>query len=667
MMGLGGTVEPEGSGWDYPSVSSFEDEERRRREAREALDAQLGGAGLADVAELERRSARRRAIEAATGSPAALSSLATAPQEDVRYSQALERAKTAAGLPSKPAAMVDGLAMGASGDDRTERMRRIRAASGDAVALEALLTPPSLDVRQPPVHRPQSEALEEALTRPGPDVRPPPTIMRPTPEGEALFDDLRDAGLAQRTRERLSSPEGPPPPPTEPALPEGHWMRRAGAAIGRGAASLGRSLVGLADDPDRKEWWDAPGSMSPAPPVMPPTTSAPAAAIIPPAPRLPSPPVSKRPAARPRVELEAPPNFTMQVPATPYADEGPLPADHPAVARALETARPTARQGPTDLDAALQSGADRRLLAGLVRAGGTAIGRGRGPGYDALDAEADRPLAELSLRRGEAQRVASETQAASDADPTSPQSAMARALVAKVLPGVERESWFAGASYARLSSGPLAKLLDMNTELQRERIKAQAEIDKTRASRGAGGAGFKEADVQKLGKDTEGLARIKADVQMLEQLANLPAGTDIPGAGVLDTRKPGFMQSQQDTDAYQATLRVAAELLHQQSGASVTPQEAERFLESRGMGKGTTEQQFRAGAKALVRDLRAEVAAKTAKYSPATRREATTRGVIMGLEPGAPAAPAPGGGGWTDADEQRLQELEAKSRAGRLR
>lgn len=584
MMGLGGTVEPEGSGWDYPSVSSFEDEERRRREAREALDAQLGGAGLADVAELERRSARRRAIEAATGSPAALSSLATAPQEDVRYLQALERAKTAAGLPSKPAAMVDGLAMGA--------------------------TPPT------------------------------PSTPTPTPEGEALFADLQAAGRARNETVPVAA---------EPALPEGHWMRRAGAAIGRGAASLGRSLVGFADDPDRKEWWDAPGSMSPAPPAAPPPTGSlsPPAPSMRPVPNLPPLPAPKRRGGTPRMELEAPPNFTMQVPPTPFADEGPLPADHPAVAKALEAAQP--RQGMPDLDSALQAGADRRLLAGLVRAGGTAIGRGRGPGYDALDAEADRPLAELALRRGEVQRVKSEEQAASDADPNSSQSAMARALVARTLPGVEREPWFAGASYARLASGPLAKLLDMNADIQKARIDAQARVDAVRAKRGSAGGkgGLKQADLerfsQKAAKDLAGFADMSGDLGTVLGAAESADVAGIgPGAGLL----PDVLTSGEGTENRRAARRLVENLLKAQSGLAASDREQVRKLASTSLSERASDADWRAGARELAVFVQRAMRSREAAYPPAVidmleeRGGTTSRDIPTGAPAGRGGAPA---------------------------
>lgn len=334
------------------------------------------------------------------------------------------------------------------------------------------------------------------------------------------------------------------------------------------------------------------------------------------------------------------------------ADSGPGASSGPPSPLALAQQRQAASatpSGPSPLELALSRARDSRLIATLARAGGTAIGRGSSPGYDNLDENADRPLQEYAARQGEAEQQRVRALAAQEADPNSAQSRQARAVLGQMLPTMAKRPEFAGMSAAQIkSSFPMLKEV-VDREMASASLAARAEearLGRENAlkvagirARGKGGAGgAREADVQKLGKDTEGLAKIKADVALLERLAG--ASGDIPGAGVWDTRKPGFLQSPADTDAYQATLRVAAELLHQQSGASVTPQEAERFLESRGMGKGTTEQQFRAGAKALVRDLRAELAAKVAKYPDAARSEATRRGVIMDLPAGAPTSAA---------------------------
>lgn len=90
------------------------------------------------------------------------------------------------------------------------------------------------------------------------------------------------AALAKlATKPAADAQVSPPPPETLAALPREHWMRVTGDAIGDAAKAVGRGLVGVVDDPNRKEWWDAPGSTTPtAPPAA---AAAPEAAPIAPA------------------------------------------------------------------------------------------------------------------------------------------------------------------------------------------------------------------------------------------------------------------------------------------------------------------------------------------------------------------------------------------------
>lgn len=478
------------------------------------------------------------------------------------YLRALEAAKAAAGLPSKPRAMVDGLVMGA-------------APAGDA-------TP------------------------------------APTPEGEALFSDLQSAGRAEkpgllsRLAERLPVQLG----------------GRAQPGPGPSISEVAREYVLPAFT----------GGVRPA--AVPTAPVTPAVRPVPDVPPLAS---KAKPAARPRVELEAPPNFAMQVPPTPFADEGPLPADHPAVAKALEAARP--RQGMPDLDSALQAGADRRLLAGLVRAGGTAIGRGRGPGYDALDAEADRPLAELALRRGEVQRVKSEEQAASDADPNSSQSAMARALVARALPGVEREPWFATASYARLASGPLSRLLDMNADLQRERIKASAK-------RGAGGAGVGlgkagDAQLKELGEQytKAGMPGFFQQYMEAKRVLDDPKyKDDLPGYGRLAGRLPDELVSDDGVALRQSLGAMLAEYRKGVTGAGMSDAERTEYGQITGLMQSGSDQSVRQGVERLNRAMQARAKAMGSGFRTDVSGEYGRREPSFAAAMGSTGAPTRGAG-----------------------
>jgi hypothetical protein len=467
-------------------------------------------------------------------------------------------------------------------------------------------------------------------------------IPPPTPEGEAMLADLQAAGRASQE------------PPTEPALPEGHWMRRGGQAIASGMTNLARSVGGatarLLDDPERQEWWDAPGSNSPEP-----AETSPAPAPRPPAPVLSgdvraaapvaTPPraAAHRLAARPRsvsLPTTPAPDFVMQVPPTPFADEG-EPAAPPGGTPPVVSAGPSSPPArPDPLDLAMKAAGQSRLIAALTRAGGTAIGRGTGPGYDALDANADRPMAELQMEQADAAKKA-------ESDPNSPQSRAAWAVVEQLLPGgakVPPEG--RSAAQAKAMFPMFQEIIDR--EMAREQMRARSEEGRLNRAhearlagmrRGAGLGGAREADVQKLGKDTEGLAQVQNDLALLEKTIS---GTgDIPGAGVWDSKKPAFMQSGDDINIRQAAVRVAARLLHEQSGASVTPSEAERFMEGRGLGPGATEDQFRAGIQALASELRAALRAKAAKYRPEVVQTLQRRGGVVDLGAPPPAAGAP--------------------------
>lgn len=161
-----------------------------------------------------------------------------------------------------------------------------------------------------------------------------------------------------------------------------------------------------------------------------------------------------------------------------------------------------------------------------------------------------------------------------------------------------------------------------------------------RGANARAGAGMRanalERAVERLGKDMEGQAQLDADLQFLEGVVS---GTgDIPGAGILDSRLPGVLQSGADVDVRQAASRLAAALLHEQSGAAVTPSEAERFMAGRGLGPGATEEQFRKGVAALAKELRTTRQAKQAKYPEVVRKAYTDQGGKLAADQPASAA-----------------------------
>jgi len=174
-------------------------------------------------------------------------------------------------------------------------------------------------------------------------------------------------------------------------------------------------------------------------------------------------------------------------------DRGPLPADHPAVVKGLESARSNVKAAPdaagSDLDAALRQSADRRLVAGMTRAGGAMVGRGQGAGYDRLDEEADRPLQELQLRRADAEQGKARALAAQETDPNSPQSQQVRAMLTRMAPELGKDPAFAGLTAARAKEVfPWAKeLFEASSKRELEGMKIKGEIDKVKAKHAGGG------------------------------------------------------------------------------------------------------------------------------------------------------------------------------------
>lgn len=509
---------------------------------------------------------------------------------EYRAAGAPARPADVGGIRVRPAAMLADMATGANGHGSTPEQDQASrsAAIMEAARLGADITP--------------------LTTQRGPGARQPPTRMTPTPAGEALYADLQQAAA--------QTPDEPP------ALPESHWMRRIGSAVGEGAKSLGRSVLGAIDDPTRHEWWDAPGSMTPemplpVPPERPPE---PAPAAVPA--RMLADVSGARPTPRTlrvgRAVETTTPNVVRIASAAPPVPSGDITSDHPAVRRIVEEATSrtqvapdTATAGRSELEAALQDSSQRRLLARLTRAGAAAVGGGRGPAYDALAAEADRPLQELALRRADVVQQQGRAAQAADADPASPQSQMARSLASRLAPGIENEPWFRKASYSSLSRGPLGKMLEQAGDIQRERVRAQAK-------RGTGGmGGLKRAELerftQKAAKETQGFADMQADLGTVLQAAQSPDVEGIgPGAGLL----PDMLTSAQGTENRRAARRLVENLLRAQSGLAASDREQVRKLASTSLSDRASDADWIAGAKELARFAQKGMRTREAAFPP---------------------------------------------------
>jgi hypothetical protein len=121
-------------------------------------------------------------------------------------------------------------------------------------------------------------------------------------------------------------------------------------------------------------------------------------------------------------------------------------------------------------------------------------------------------------------------------------------------------------------------------------------------------------DVEKLQKDEEPLVSVRNDLRILSEAAG--KNGDVPGVGAWDSRKPGFLQSQDDTEVQEAINRVIAAKVKAQSGAVASESEVNRIKASYGLQPGGTEPQFREGVKSLTQEMRGMAEQREKKYGP---------------------------------------------------
>lgn len=342
-------------------------------------------------------------------------------------------------------------------------------------------------------------------------------------------------------------------------------------------------------------------------------------------------------------QSHAPPVPSGDIP--PGAPPGPASSVPPeALARAREVLGPApAKVDPLEL--ALAASRGNRLIAGLTRAGGAAIGRGVGPGYDALDENSDRPLQEMGLRQQAADKAKAEALASGPLSPAEqtvygkllaqagtsiPPDVLAKLPAGRIRALVPDLEKLAQIEATRSEKDAALK----NAALQAEENR-QNHLDVARLAH-AGTAGMRadrmaeqhdkriDAEVERLGKDVEPLTKLRPDLAYLRTVAEQKG--DIAGTGVLASRVPDWMLSDEGVKTRQALLRVANAYLREQSGAAVTPSEAERFLKSRGMGEGATARSLRTGLAELLPEFEAMAQSRISRHTPEAVREYKTRG-----------------------------------------
>jgi hypothetical protein len=329
--------------------------------------------------------------------------------------------------------------------------------------------------------------------------------------------------------------------------------------------------------------------------------------------------------------------------------------------------------GGGGLDMALQSSNQNRLIASLARAGGMAIGRGKSEAYDNLDANADRPLQELQMRR-------QESATAAEADPNSPQSQTLRMALARMVPDLAKQPGWESKSAAQLKQlFPFAKEIaeaearksDKQAGIASAKEKADADrAERAReadqrsrdsrynadAVRSLGGEKFMDKQVETLSKRTEGSAAMKADLDTLDKYA---AGGDIPGKGATGWL-PDIMVSNDGIKVRQAARGVIGSLIKMRSGTAASEREVDRILGELGMGDTASDDQMRAGIARLREQATEELRSKEAGARPEAVREARGRGLVTSQDMGGGAVRMRGPSGEVGTiDPSELKDAEA--------
>lgn len=320
------------------------------------------------------------------------------------------------------------------------------------------------------------------------------------------------------------------------------------------------------------------------------------------------------------------------------------------------------RFGDQDPFAAARREASRnRLGVQLARAGGMANealsgARLDGGAYDDLETQSQEPLEDFAARRkmgqedeeargreGERRLRAEDAQRRWDAD--------ARDFRYRT----ERDAVEDQRADVRLTAEERRAADDraLRWASLKEQRASRASMEEARAQERKDAAAAKETqmrerqdekDMAELGKRTDKLAQTKADVETVNRL--LAQGGDIPGAGVWDSVKMtnaftrALFASQEDVESWQASQRMAANYLNTMTGQSFTPLEAERTLARYGVAPGATEQEWRAGMTAFIRDVKSGLVQKEAPFSHVVP-EFRSRGGVTAQDIPEPAQQAP--------------------------
>lgn len=151
--------------------------------------------------------------------------------------------------------------------------------------------------------------------------------------------------------------------------------------------------------------------------------------------------------------------------------------------------------------------------------------------------------------------------------------------------------------------------------MQREEIQARQKVEAEKArNKGAPTMADMQKQAQDYGKDVQAISQYEGALKTLLGVAR--GSGDVPGTGMLDSRKPEAAKSDSDVSIEQAKEQLGSALLFVRSGAGVSDKERETTLRSYGLHPSSSEQQFRIGVKKLEQEYQGEIGKARAKYDP---------------------------------------------------
>lgn len=147
-----------------------------------------------------------------------------------------------------------------------------------------------------------------------------------------------------------------------------------------------------------------------------------------------------------------------------------------------------------------------------------------------------------------------------------------------------------------------------------------------------------ERDLQELGKRSQGNADLQDDLTTITGFLDADgAQGDLPGVGPVVSALPEAMITADGTKLRSAATRLYRGVVRQESGQTVTPQEAATALEAYGMGPGKSETAFRQGMAALAQRARRALQNTEAGFNQDVVNERRSRGGVTSQD-----IPSPG-------------------------